>query len=268
MISPLVLSRQPCITPGAGHSFGNGFAGSGGGGGGSDVGGGRRLGLGGERLRLGVVEPRAAGRHQHSRAQRQPARAEPRRRNCMPARLRIFPTRLPTTGRPRYGRRVPPRATDRRDPWNTSAKAPLKSPIPQVECTYPDTRDQSSHDAPWQRQDESSAPTTVRPAAAQAWSTPKTTCRRRLRRRLRDHDHSRTTSARGGHRIGRPIPDTARQTPRTVALRRSRPPTATALLSDRPRSTETSTTTGRASTAARHPGPRACCCCGSASVRC
>ncbi len=38
MISPLVLSRQPCMTPGAGHSFGNGFAGSGGGGGGVDVG--------------------------------------------------------------------------------------------------------------------------------------------------------------------------------------------------------------------------------------
>src|ERR1700758_2366964 len=32
MISPLVLSRQPCITPGAGHCFGNGLAGSGGGG--------------------------------------------------------------------------------------------------------------------------------------------------------------------------------------------------------------------------------------------
>ena len=34
MISPLVLSRQPCITPGAGHTFGNGSPGSGGGGGG------------------------------------------------------------------------------------------------------------------------------------------------------------------------------------------------------------------------------------------
>src|SRR5690349_12766234 len=38
MMSPLVLSRQPCITPGAGHSLGNGFGGSGGGGGGDDVG--------------------------------------------------------------------------------------------------------------------------------------------------------------------------------------------------------------------------------------
>src|SRR5258705_11927922 len=34
MISPLVLSRQPCMTPGAGQAFGNGLAGSGGGGGG------------------------------------------------------------------------------------------------------------------------------------------------------------------------------------------------------------------------------------------
>ncbi|GAB3232727.1 hypothetical protein GCM10027535_41030 [Mycolicibacterium hippocampi] len=38
MIRPLVLSRQPCITPGAGHSLGKGLAGSGGGGGGVDVG--------------------------------------------------------------------------------------------------------------------------------------------------------------------------------------------------------------------------------------
>src|SRR3954468_8775981 len=38
MISPLVLSRQPCMTPGAGQAFGNGFGGSGGGGGGVDEG--------------------------------------------------------------------------------------------------------------------------------------------------------------------------------------------------------------------------------------
>src|ERR1700742_5262931 len=38
MISPLVLSRQPCMTPGAGHSFGNGLGGRGGGGGGVDGG--------------------------------------------------------------------------------------------------------------------------------------------------------------------------------------------------------------------------------------
>src|SRR5258707_4270136 len=38
MISPLVLSRQPCMTPGAGQTFGNGLGGSGGGGGGDDDG--------------------------------------------------------------------------------------------------------------------------------------------------------------------------------------------------------------------------------------
>src|SRR3954451_20347315 len=40
MMSPLVLSRQPCITPLASHAFGNGGPGSGGGGGGSSLGGG------------------------------------------------------------------------------------------------------------------------------------------------------------------------------------------------------------------------------------
>ena len=44
MISPLVLSRQPCITPGAGHSFGNGLGGNGGGGGGVELGPGRSSG--------------------------------------------------------------------------------------------------------------------------------------------------------------------------------------------------------------------------------
>ncbi len=39
MISPLVLSRQPCITPGAGQALGNGFGGNGGGGGGDELGG-------------------------------------------------------------------------------------------------------------------------------------------------------------------------------------------------------------------------------------
>src|SRR6478752_4624639 len=38
MISPLVLSRQPCMTPGAGQALGNGLGGSGGGGGGDDDG--------------------------------------------------------------------------------------------------------------------------------------------------------------------------------------------------------------------------------------
>jgi hypothetical protein len=37
MISPLVLSRQPCITPGAGQALGKGFGGNGGGGGGVEL---------------------------------------------------------------------------------------------------------------------------------------------------------------------------------------------------------------------------------------
>src|SRR6476646_9719285 len=44
MMRPLVLSRQPCMTPGAGHSLGNGVGGRGGGGGGVDDGGGVRSG--------------------------------------------------------------------------------------------------------------------------------------------------------------------------------------------------------------------------------
>ena len=38
MIRPLVLSRQPCSTAGAGHALGNGFGGSGGAGGGGELG--------------------------------------------------------------------------------------------------------------------------------------------------------------------------------------------------------------------------------------
>jgi hypothetical protein len=45
MIRPLVLSRQPCITPGAGHALGNGVGGSGGGGGGVELGCGLSSGL-------------------------------------------------------------------------------------------------------------------------------------------------------------------------------------------------------------------------------
>src|SRR6516164_9730473 len=45
MIRPPVLSRQPCITPGAGQAFGNGVGGSGGGGGGVELGWGLSSGL-------------------------------------------------------------------------------------------------------------------------------------------------------------------------------------------------------------------------------
>src|SRR6201988_4665071 len=55
MIRPLVLSRQPCITPGAGHALGNGVGGSGGGGGGGDAGPRRYCGSGGDGCVWGVV---------------------------------------------------------------------------------------------------------------------------------------------------------------------------------------------------------------------
>src|ERR1700731_4132635 len=45
MMSPLVLSRQPCMTPGAGQAFGKGVGGSGGGGGGVELGWGFSSGL-------------------------------------------------------------------------------------------------------------------------------------------------------------------------------------------------------------------------------
>src|SRR4051794_41837576 len=56
MISPLVLSRQPCMTPGAGQAFGNGLGGSGGGGGGGE--GGPRFGFrsGGEGRGRGLAK--------------------------------------------------------------------------------------------------------------------------------------------------------------------------------------------------------------------
>src|ERR1700721_4524301 len=44
MSRPLVLSRQPCIVPGAGHFLGNGLSGKGGGGGGDELAGGWRSG--------------------------------------------------------------------------------------------------------------------------------------------------------------------------------------------------------------------------------
>src|SRR5258707_7709945 len=56
MSRPLVLSRQPCITPGAGHSLGNGLSGSGGGGGGDQPGGGRPSGPVGDGLPPKIFE--------------------------------------------------------------------------------------------------------------------------------------------------------------------------------------------------------------------
>src|SRR5271168_175475 len=60
MMSPLVVSRQPCITPGAGDCFGNGGGGSGGGGGGVELGWGLSSGLvvkGAEAASLNRAQP-------------------------------------------------------------------------------------------------------------------------------------------------------------------------------------------------------------------
>jgi hypothetical protein len=60
MMSPLVVSRQPCITPGAGHCFGKGVGGSGGGGGGVELGWGLSSGLvvnGAEAASLNRAQP-------------------------------------------------------------------------------------------------------------------------------------------------------------------------------------------------------------------
>ncbi|GBE66356.1 hypothetical protein MFM001_28180 [Mycobacterium sp. MFM001] len=100
MINPLVLSRQPCITPGAGHSLGKGLAGSGGGGGGVDVGGGRRFGSvvnGSDWASLNRAQPLTTSSPAHSATN--PHRTD--RRNRMSARLRT-PRRSPPC-RPAHG---------------------------------------------------------------------------------------------------------------------------------------------------------------------
>src|SRR5258707_6637548 len=71
MIRPLVLSRQPCMTPGAGQTFGNGVGGSGGGGGGAVLGGGfsSRLGVDGwGRAAVNRAQPLATSTSAHTRA--------------------------------------------------------------------------------------------------------------------------------------------------------------------------------------------------------
>src|ERR1700748_2950323 len=55
MSRPLVLSRQPCIVPGAGHFLGNGLSGKGGGGGGDELAGGWRSGSVGNGCGAGSV---------------------------------------------------------------------------------------------------------------------------------------------------------------------------------------------------------------------
>ncbi|BBY56879.1 hypothetical protein MSAR_00150 [Mycolicibacterium sarraceniae] len=90
MISPLVLSRHPCITPGAGQALGNGLGGSGGGGGG-ELGPGPRSGAvvkGCEMSLLNLAQPADVAA---TTVVATNTASTPRtdRRTCMPARLRI-----------------------------------------------------------------------------------------------------------------------------------------------------------------------------------
>src|SRR3984893_2868286 len=92
MINPLVLSRQPCITPGAGHCFGNGLSGRGGGGGGVELGGDANLGCvvnGWDAESLNLAQPVATSTTANSADNMNGAPPRPRLRTFMPARLRI-----------------------------------------------------------------------------------------------------------------------------------------------------------------------------------
>src|SRR6478752_5288083 len=91
MISPLVLSRQPCITPGAGQTLGNGLGGSGGGGGGGELWPGANCGAvvnGCEISLLNFAQP-AVDPATTVAAQSPASTARTDRLTCMPARLRI-----------------------------------------------------------------------------------------------------------------------------------------------------------------------------------
>ena len=109
MINPLVLSRQPCMTPGAGQALGNGFGGNGGGGGGDDVGPGASSGSvvnGCDWASSKRAHPDITSNAAHSSA------STPRigRRSLMQARLRIV---WPHAPRPYF-----------HNPPNTAAEAP------------------------------------------------------------------------------------------------------------------------------------------------
>src|ERR1700736_3991409 len=100
MINPLVLSRQPCITPGAGHCFGNGLSGNGGGGGGVELGGGANLGSvvnGADAESSNLAQPVATSTTANSADNINVAATRTRPRICMPARLRTV-GRLPPRG--------------------------------------------------------------------------------------------------------------------------------------------------------------------------
>src|ERR1700691_1241472 len=94
MSRPLVLSKQPFITPGAGHTFGNGLPGSGGGGGGEELGGAWRSGSvvnGCDWALLNWAQPARTSTAEQST----PSRRRRDHHNRIAARLRICRLRCP-----------------------------------------------------------------------------------------------------------------------------------------------------------------------------
>ena len=101
MSRPLVLSRQPCITPGAGHSLGNGLSGNGGGGGGVELGGGWRSGSvvnGCDAESLNCAQPAKTSSVEQSAARPR----HPDHHDCIAARLRISRLWCPRRGGARF----------------------------------------------------------------------------------------------------------------------------------------------------------------------
>src|SRR5271157_3357050 len=135
MSRPLVLSRQPCITPGAGHSLGNGLSGNGGGGGGVELGGAWRSGSvvnGCDAESLNCAQPAKTSSVEQSAVS--PRR--PDHHDCIAARLRISRLRCPRRGGARLFVFARKRWPTHGDTLIGTAKAPLKSPI-QVELPLP-----------------------------------------------------------------------------------------------------------------------------------
>src|SRR6201987_2706060 len=92
MSRPLVLSRQPCITPGAGHCLGNGLSGNGGGGGGVELAGGWRSGSvvnGSDAALLNCAQPATQLARSSSVEQSAASPRHPDHLDCIAARLRI-----------------------------------------------------------------------------------------------------------------------------------------------------------------------------------
>src|SRR6185312_8009074 len=180
MIKPLVLSRQPCITPGAGHAFGKGVGGSGGGGGGEELGCGLSAGFvvnGCDWASLNRAHPLNTSAAKHSAASAH--RAD--RRIRMTDRLRTLRTSPPHTRLRQPSKAVVP-ANPCPDTWPGSLwghSAPAGGQTVELSgesaAQIPDsgrialtlTRVTSqSHDSSWRRPGDLPEPLPGRPASA------------------------------------------------------------------------------------------------------